>query len=81
MITDEGIIFAARKMETAADRAQAAADRMEAAVHRFALMLEDGYGGNGLRLIEELQRINPLPGTGQAIPPVPTTYSESNISR
>lgn len=42
-------------MQDAADRAQAAADRMEAAAHRIALLLEDGYGGNGLRLIEALE--------------------------
>lgn len=42
-------------MQEAADKAQAAADRMEAAAHRIALMLEDGYGGNGLRLIEALE--------------------------
>jgi hypothetical protein len=42
-------------MEESANRAQSAADRIEAAAHRIALLLEDGYGGNGLVLLEALQ--------------------------
>lgn len=30
--------------------------QMEAAAHRIALLLEDGYGGNGLKLIELLEK-------------------------
>lgn len=51
----EDMIWVARRMSEAADRAQSAADRIEAAAHRIALLLEDGYGGNGLRLIEALE--------------------------
>ena len=46
------------RMEAAADRMSQAADRVEAAAQRLANMLEDGYGGNGLRLIELLEREN-----------------------
>ncbi len=56
MITDEGMRTASQRMEAAAESASAAADRMEAAVHRLALLLEDSYGGNGLRLIEALEK-------------------------
>ena len=55
MISDEYMMKAAGRMQDAADRAQVAADRMEAAAHRSALLLEDGYGGNGLKLIEALE--------------------------
>lgn len=56
MNTDEGMLYAALKMENADDKASLAADRTEAAAQRIALILEDGYGGNGLRLIEALER-------------------------
>jgi len=42
-------------MEAAAQQADRAADRMEAAAQRIAFLLEDGYGGNGLKLIELLE--------------------------
>lgn len=47
---------AVHRMEAAADRMSQSADRMEAAANRLAYLLEDGYGGNGLRLIEALER-------------------------
>lgn len=56
MMNEEQMWKAAHRMSEAADRADRAADRMEAAAQRIALMLEDGYGGNGLRLIELLER-------------------------
>ncbi len=56
MLTDEGLAQTAGRMQEAADRMQQAAERMEAAAHRIALMLEDGYGGNGLKLIELLEK-------------------------
>lgn len=43
-------------MRDAADKMTLAADRMEEAARRIALLLEDGYGGNGLRLIEALEK-------------------------
>ena len=46
---------AVHRMEAAADRLSQAADRAEEAARRIAHMLEDGYGGNGLRLIELLE--------------------------
>lgn len=46
------------RMEEAASRMDRAADRMESAAQRIAFLLEDGYGGNGLRLIELLETSN-----------------------
>jgi hypothetical protein len=57
MINEGNLWHIANQMKDAADRAMQAADRMEAASHRIALMLEDGYGGNGLRLAEALEKL------------------------
>lgn len=46
----------AHHMRESAEKAERAADRMEQAAQRIANMLEDGYGGNGLRLIELLEK-------------------------
>lgn len=43
------------RMEEAASKMSNAADRMESAAQRIACLLEDGYGGNGIRLIELLE--------------------------
>lgn len=43
------------RLEEAAQMMSSAADRMESAAQRIANLLEDGYGGNGLRLIELLE--------------------------
>lgn len=56
MISDEYMMKAAHRMQDAADRAERAADRMEQAATRIAHLLEDGYGGNGLRLLEALEK-------------------------
>jgi hypothetical protein len=56
MISDEYMTKAAARMECAADRAQDAANRMEEAARRIAHLLEDGYGGRGLQLIELLEK-------------------------
>ena len=40
------------RIEEAASNMGLAADRMESAAQRIAVLFEDGYGGNGLRLIE-----------------------------
>lgn len=56
MITDEGQLYAARVMKEAADKAAYAAGVMEEAARRIAVLLEDGYGGNGVRLIELLEK-------------------------
>lgn len=58
MISDESQLRAAARMESAAERAQDAANRMEESARRIAFLLEDGYGGNGLRLIELLEKQN-----------------------
>ena len=54
-IDTESIAHSARRMQEAADRMERAADKAEEAARRIALMLEDGYGGNGLRLIDLLE--------------------------
>jgi hypothetical protein len=56
ILCGEELAKAASRMEEAADKAAQAADRIEAAAHRIALLLEDGYGGNGLKLIELLEK-------------------------
>lgn len=56
MSIDESSLWrAVHRMEEAAAKAERAADRAEEAVQRMARLLEDGYGGNGLRLIELLE--------------------------
>lgn len=54
-MSDESMWKAVHRMDAAAHSANQAADRMEEAVRRLAFMLEDGYGGNALRLIELLE--------------------------
>ena len=56
-MNDESIWKAVHRMDAAADVASRAADRMEEAARRIALLLEDGYGGNGPRLIEALEKL------------------------
>ena len=46
---------AVHRMESAASIMNNAAGRAEKAAHRMAYMLENGYGGNGIRLIELLE--------------------------
>ena len=62
-MSEENMIWAARRMQESADKADRAADRMEAAAQRIAAMLEEGYGGNGLRLIELLENTRQPPPT------------------
>lgn len=57
MISDEYMMKAANRMQDAADRSERAADRMEQAATTMRNLLEDGYGGNGSRLLEALQNI------------------------
>lgn len=54
-MTDDSMWKAVHRMEATADSVSRAADRMEEAARRIAHLLEDGYGGNGLRLIELLE--------------------------
>jgi hypothetical protein len=49
---------AVHRMEEAAQRASNAAQQCEDAATRIAHLLEDRYGGNGLRLIEALESAN-----------------------
>ena len=37
------------------ERIVSAADRIESAAHRMAILFEDGYGGNGVRLLEVME--------------------------
>jgi len=50
----------ASRMEEAANQAKRAADRMEESAQKMEQLLADGYGGNGLRLLEALEK--PLEG-------------------
>ena len=54
-MSDESMWKAVHRMEAAADQMARAAEQAEEAVRRLAHLLEDGYGGNGLRLIELLE--------------------------
>ena len=54
-MNDESVWKAVKRMDDAADKMQRSADRAEEAARRIAHLLEDGYGGNGLRLIEALE--------------------------
>jgi hypothetical protein len=55
MISDEYMMKAAYRMESAAQDAQRAADRMEETARTIVHLLEDGYGGNGLKLLLALE--------------------------
>ena len=55
-MNSEEAIICARIMREAAERNSLAADRIETAVHKVACLFEDGYGGNGLKLIEILSQ-------------------------
>ena len=52
----DGLWRGVHRMEAAADKAQQAARAMESAAQRITQLLENGYGGNGLRLIELLEQ-------------------------
>jgi hypothetical protein len=54
-MSDESMWQAVHRMDAAAERMDQAADRTNEATQRMAYMLESGYGGNGLRLIELLE--------------------------
>lgn len=54
-MSDDQMWKVAHHMRESAERSERAADRIEEACQRLAFMLEPGYGGNGLRLIELLE--------------------------
>lgn len=51
---DEQMWKIVHRMEAAAEKAAQSAQMMENAAQRIAFLLEDGYGGNGIQLIELL---------------------------
>lgn len=55
-MNEEQMWKAARAMSDAAETAQRSASTIDEAVRRIACLLEDGYGGNGIRLIELLEQ-------------------------
>jgi RecA/RadA recombinase len=55
VLTDEGMLQAARLNRDSAERMEHAASVIEEAARRIGLMFEDGYGGNALKLIELLE--------------------------
>lgn len=74
MINTEEMMRSACISRDAADRASQAATTIDEAVRRFAVLLEDGYGGNGLRLIEALENVKTVvvPDGWQLVPIEPT---------
>ena len=57
-MNEESMWGAVHRMDAAAQKMEMAADRAEAAAQRIALLLEDGYGGNGIRLLEALENFD-----------------------
>lgn len=55
-MNEEQMWKAAHAMNDAAETAQRSASTIEEAARRIACLLEDGYGGNGIRLIELLEQ-------------------------
>lgn len=58
-MNDETIWRAVHRIEAAAERIGRAAQQAEDAAQRIAQILEPGYGGSGLRLIELLEAAAP----------------------
>ena len=56
IVSDEGQMQAAYIMRDAANKTDHAASTIEEAARRIAVLLEDGYGGNGLLLVKLLQK-------------------------
>ena len=55
-INESSMWAAVHRMESASGQMARAAEEITQAVQRFAFLLEPGYGGNGLRLIELLEQ-------------------------
>lgn len=60
-INESSMWAAVHRMESASEQMARAAEEITQAVQRFAFLLEPGYGGNGLRLIELLEQTAPQP--------------------
>ena len=58
MVSDEGQLRAACIARDAAAEMQRAASEMSQAVMDLKMLLADGYGGNGVMLLEELRKLN-----------------------
>lgn len=54
-MSEESMWRAVHRIESAAERIGRAGEQAEQAAQRIANLLENGYGGNGLRLIELLE--------------------------
>lgn len=61
-INESSMWAAVHRMESASEQMARAAEEITQAVQRFAFLLEPGYGGNGLRLIELLEQTATQPG-------------------
>ena len=59
-MSDESMWRAVHRMDEAAADARRSAESMDESVKRLAYLLEPGYGGNGLRLIELLEQMPPV---------------------
>jgi hypothetical protein len=57
MMNSEDAWRTANRMHEAADKAKRAAEQMDEIVQRLERLLGDGYGGNGVRLLEALESL------------------------
>lgn len=57
MISDQGQLQAAVIMRDASETNRRAAEMMQEACQQMRMLLEDGYGGNGLLLLETLKNV------------------------
>lgn len=78
-INESSMWAAVHRMESASEQMARAAEEITQAVQRFAYLLEPGYGGNGLRLIELLEQTAPQPAQSGHVS-VPRELLEDLIS-
>lgn len=64
MISDEGQKHAAHGMQQAAQQAATAIANLDSLTLRLEFLFKDGYGGNAIRLIELLERMQLPSKTG-----------------
>ena len=78
-INESSMWAAVHRMESASEQIARAAEEITQAVQRFAFLLEPGYGGNGLRLIELLEQTAPQPEQSGHVS-VPRQFLERALS-
>ena len=68
MISDEYQIKAAHMMQSAASEMSKAAGEVQEAARQLQFLLADGYGGNGVLLLEALRNAAPPPAGEEWVP-------------